>query len=62
MQKSDAFAFGAGTRGVVYEHDAGGATAGEGGVEVIDGEADMMKSRTAFLDKLSDGRLPRQGP
>ena len=59
MQKSDALSFGARARGVVYEHDAGGATASEGGVGVIDGETDMMKSRTAFLDKLSDGRLRR---
>ena len=40
----------------IDRQDAGGATSGEGGIEVVDGEAEMMDAGAAFLDELGDGR------
>ncbi len=55
MEERDTFPFGAEPGGLVDQPDAGGAAASERTVEVVDGEADVMDSGTAFGDELADG-------
>lgn len=55
MQESDGLAFGANSRLLVDEADAGAAAAFESGGEVIDDKADVMNTRTALGDELADG-------
>jgi hypothetical protein len=57
VDEGDTFAFGADSRGFVDQAKAGGSAAREGGVEVIDGETDMMESWTAFLEEPTDGAI-----
>jgi len=61
MQKSDPLSFGADTWRLVDETDAGGATAREGRVQIVDDEADVMNPRSSFGDELSDWRVRRVG-
>src|SRR2546423_14813452 len=61
MEKGDALSFGAEARGLVDEPDGGSAAALEGGVEVVDDEADVMNAGAAFCDELCDGRVCRGG-
>lgn len=57
MDEGDTFAFGADARDFVDQAKAEGSAAFEGGVEVIDGETDMMESWTAFLEEPTDGAI-----
>lgn len=59
MEKSDPLAFGAHSWRRIDESNARGATALERRVEIVDGEADVMEPRAAFLDKLRNRRIGR---
>jgi hypothetical protein len=63
VNEGDQLALGAATGDLVDEPDAGGATAGEDRVEIVDGEADMVNARPAPVDESADravGGLRRQ--
>jgi len=55
MNEGDAFPLGADSRRLIDEAEARGPTTFEGGVEVVDGETDVMNARAARGDKLADG-------
>ena len=57
MQKRDPFLLGADAGGFVDEPNAGGTTTLEGGVEVVDKEAEVVNSRPAFGHKPADWRV-----
>jgi hypothetical protein len=57
VDEGDTFAFGADAGGFVDQANSERSAAGEGGVEVIDGEADMVESWTAFLEEPTDGAI-----
>ena len=57
MQERDAFLFRANSGGFVDEADASGPASLESGVEIFDGEADVVDARTALLDEASDRRI-----
>lgn len=59
MKEGDSLSLGAGARYLVDETDAGCAAALEGGIEIVDREADVMDTRTAFRDELRDRRIRR---
>jgi hypothetical protein len=54
MDERDPFAFGTNARGLVDQPKPDGPAARQGGIEVIDGETDMMESWTTFLEKPAD--------
>lgn len=54
MQERDVLAFGAKSRPIVDEPNAGGAATLEGVVEVIDDKAQVVNSRAPFGDELAD--------
>lgn len=54
MQKRDPFLLGADAGGLVDEPNAGRTTTLEGGVEVIDGEAEVMDSGPTLGHKSAD--------
>ena len=57
MKERDAFLFRANPGGFVDEPDASGPASLECGIEIFDGEAEVMDSRTAFLDETRDWRI-----
>lgn len=57
MEKRDPFLFGANAGNFVDEPYAGRTTTVEGGVEVVDEEAEMVDSRSALGDESADGRV-----
>ena len=57
MQKGDALAFGSNAGDLVDEAKARRAAPIEGGIEVIDREADVMNARASALDELADRRV-----
>ena len=57
MKKRDAFLLGAEAGGFVDEANAGGATTLQGGVDVIDGEADVMDPRPSLGHEAADRRV-----
>ena len=59
MEERDAFLFRADSGGFVDEADASGAASLERGVEIFDGEADVVDARAALLDEAPDGRIRR---
>ena len=61
MDEGDSLAFGAETRDLVDEADAGGPAFVECAIEVVDGKADMMDTGAAFGDKLADRGLAGAG-
>ena len=61
MQEGDALAFGADAGFRIDEDDASGPAAGEGGIEVADGEAEVMDARATLVDELRDGRTGNRG-
>src|ERR1044071_7184732 len=56
MNEGDAFAFSTEAGNVIDEFDAGRTAALQRGIEVIDGETDMMKTGTALGDEFADRR------
>ena len=54
MQERDTFPFGAESWRIVDEAHAGGTAPGEGVVEVIDGETDVMNAGSAGGDELAN--------
>ena len=61
MKEGDALSLGSDAGGLVDEPETGVATAGQGAVEVVDFEADVMNPRSALRDEFGDGRLRRRG-
>jgi len=59
MQERDAFLVRADSGGFVDESDTGGPASLESGVEIVDGEADVMDARTTLLYEASDRRIRR---
>jgi hypothetical protein len=57
MDKRDAFSVGADTRGLVDQANAGGSTALERGVEIVDGKAYVVNPLTALGEEFRDGRF-----
>lgn len=57
MQEGDPLPFGPEAWVLVNEADAGRATPGEGALQVVDGEAEVMDPRTALGDEFPDGGL-----
>jgi len=57
MQEGDPLPFGPEAWVLVDEADAGGATAGEGALQVVNGEADVMDSGPALGDEFPDGGI-----
>lgn len=47
MDEGDALTFGADSGSLIDQSEAGGAAAVEGGIDVVDGEADVMDSGTS---------------
>lgn len=54
MQKGDALAFGTAPGFLIDRDDTGGAATGQGGVEIIDSEAQVMDSGAPLLDELGN--------
>ena len=54
MQKGDALAFGAAPGFLIDRDDAGGAATRQGGVKVIDSEAQMVDSCAPLFDELGN--------
>src|SRR5690242_7953778 len=59
MEEGDTLALRADPRGLVDEADARGAATGEGAVEVVHLEADVMDAGPAPGDELADGAVRR---
>ena len=57
MQKRDPFLLGADAGGFVDEPDAGCTTTLEGGIEVVNGKAEVVDSRPALGHETSNGRV-----
>ena len=55
MEERDAFLFRADAGGLVDEANAGGSTTLQCGIEVVDGEANVMNPGAAFGDEPADG-------
>ena len=55
MQEGDALAFGAHARSFVDQRDTRRTAARERRVEVVDGEADVVDTRTSLVEELRDG-------
>ena len=57
MEEGDTFPLGTLARGLVDQPNSRGAATLQGGVEIVDGEADVMDTGTTFGDELADGRV-----
>jgi hypothetical protein len=57
MEEGDTFPFRAQAGRLIDEADSSGAAAGEGTVEIVDGEADVMDAGPTFGDELADRRI-----
>lgn len=61
MEKGNALALGTTSRSLVDESNADRAAASEGCLQIVDREAHVVNTRTAFGDELSNGRVGRIG-
>ena len=59
MKEGNALPLGADAGRLVDEPETGVAATGQGAVEVVDFEADVMNARSALRDELGDGRIRR---
>ena len=57
VEERDALALRTGAGRLVDEPDAGGAAARQGGVQILDGEADVMDAGAALREEPGDGRV-----